>query len=163
MSTRTNIIVIGKGFQIVLYRHHDGYPAVTGADLVNAIDRTKIESDNDCAGYGAAEFAQYLLAMPRGNGDKKPQFELTDDLHGDIEHVYQIHWPDGNGSRLTIQHAEPKDEKQIDGWRSIATRYTLEEFRAFVNDERAAMNARIVQYRKMRGQPADPTDALQPV
>lgn len=163
MGTRTNVIIIGKGFQIVLYRHWDGYPGVTGADLVRVIDGCKsFATPAARQGYGAAAVVRSLLDMKEADGVRS-MFEITDALHGDIEHVYQIHWPDGHGSELSISHAEVSTEADIDGWRDLAKRYTLEDFRAMVNLERVKINARVEAMRKAGAAHLADAEEYQPV
>ena len=159
MGTRCNVIIIGKGFQIVLYRHWDGYPAETGAALLSALEARNAAEAAD--GFGAAALVRHLLSQAEGG---RKDFEITDALHGDIEHVYQIHWPDGNGSSLVIKHAAVDSEAQIDNWRDYARAYSLETFRAMVNSERRECNARIEQMRRKANKPAPSADELyQPV
>lgn len=151
MGTRANVIIIGQQFQIVLYRHWDGYPAETGAALLQALGDKATNGE----AHGAAAFVSRLLAQGE-NGRK--DFELTDALHGDIEHVYQVHWSDGRGSALTIKHAEVSTEAEIDNWREKANTYTPESFRAFVNTDRTMINHRIAEMRRRAGKPAPTPD-----
>lgn len=166
MGTRCNVIIIGKGFQIVLYRHWDGYPAETGADLIRAVDGCKsfaVPAARE--GYGAAAVVRSLLDLKEPDGVRSV-FEITDALHGDIEHVYQIHWPDGRGSLLGLKHAEVSSEAEIDDWRNRAKSYDLDDFRAMVNLERVKINVRTAALRKASeswGRMAPAEDDYQPV
>lgn len=158
MGTRCNVIVIGKGFQVVLYRHWDGYPAETGAALLSSLEARNAAEAAD--GFGAAALVRHLLSQGE---DGRKDFEITDALHGDIEHVYQIHWPDGNGSALVIKHAAVDSEAQIDNWRDYARAYSLETFRAMVNRERAAVNLRIDAMRRAGAAHLKDAEEYQPV
>lgn len=74
MSTRCNVkIKMGKTV-VWFYRHHDGYPSETGADLY-----TKIADAKNCT-----DMIQSLL-----NDDC---YEITDQQHGDIEWMYDFFW-----------------------------------------------------------------------
>jgi len=89
MGTRCNVVVkLSPESQVILYRHWDGYPAVTGADLVTIARRTIETADPYSLG---THLLKALIAETRGGEGRdadKPQYELTDSIHGDVEHVY---------------------------------------------------------------------------
>jgi len=74
MSTRCNVkIKMGKTV-VWFYRHHDGYPSETGADLYGKIADSKNFTD----------MIQNLL--------NDACYEITDQQHGDIEWMYEFDW-----------------------------------------------------------------------
>lgn len=78
MSTRSNIIVTGRGDDCILYRHYDGYPSGVGFDLESIFFKKNSESfvDNE-------ECATYIHTMD-------DLFEYDDAIAGDIEFLYTI-------------------------------------------------------------------------
>ena len=74
MSTRCNVkLKMGKTV-VWFYRHYDGYPSETGADLYTKIADAKNFTD----------MIQSLLS--------DAFYELTDQQHGDIEWMYEFDW-----------------------------------------------------------------------
>ncbi len=88
MSTRGNIVIKRGDDEIHIYRHWDGKPSITGADLL------KICRDSNFDVFGI------IQSMAR-----EGQYELTQFKHGDAEYQYTIdidrknveaiHIPDG--------------------------------------------------------------------
>ena len=84
MSTRCNVkIKMGKTV-MWFYRHHDGYPSETGADLY-----TKIAD--------AKNFTDMIQSLLNDNC-----YVITDQQHGDIEWMYEFNW-ETNSRIKTIQ------------------------------------------------------------
>ncbi len=131
MSTRANIILTGgTGDQrFTLYHHHDGYPSWLGAVLLEHAWFAQLGTD---------AMANRLLKMDDSG------FELTDSIHGDIEHLYWIEGRPGSREPM-IQWAARAGDWESDKWQNSRTRFTLDEFAAFVNSERRDCNARICQ------------------
>jgi hypothetical protein len=93
MSTRTNILVTHGSTRIYLYRHCDGYPSETGADLAAKLNQCKRIDD-----FLAAILAERYEATSFRTG--QPVYEITSEVHGDIEWAYAIDFDTGNGSAL---------------------------------------------------------------
>lgn len=74
MSTRCNVKIKMGETVVWFYRHYDGYPSETGADLYTKIADAKNFTD----------MIQILL-----NDDC---YEITDQQHGDIEWMYEFNW-----------------------------------------------------------------------
>jgi hypothetical protein len=92
MSTRANIIIKDDNTILYFYRHSDGYPEITGADLIEFIKMysTKLR-DNPLQSAG------WLIL--RGHEEYKKDnynpwkvgaYEPTDRLHADVEYIYVI-------------------------------------------------------------------------
>lgn len=87
MSTRTNILLTFGKSRLWIYRHCDGYPAETGADLVNALN-TAIYDPTSAGRDVADRFLKVLMAQRYDDG--RQVFELTTGPHGDIEWLYSF-------------------------------------------------------------------------
>lgn len=90
MSTRANVVVVHGETVVFLYRHWDGYPSDCGADLgakLLACDRS------------AGEFLRSILVDKREQdsygGSPGSVYELTTEIHGDIEWLYVFDFKDG--------------------------------------------------------------------
>jgi hypothetical protein len=79
MSTRANIVVSMGDTKVILYRHHDGYARSTGVDLVNKLRSVTTNEE---------QFLIDLLAYEGETGRRA--YELTSEIHGDIEWAYWI-------------------------------------------------------------------------
>lgn len=161
MSTRSNIEVKGGSFSVMLYRHCDGYPAVTGAHVLELAKKHK-RHGCEWNSLVATAMASGLIQSSSGtNHDGKPRFdyELTEGVHGDIEHFYRVHFREVG---TVISHAfrnvrEQKDWSQTD-WDNAATQYDLAAFAAMVNKDRERINTNIRRYTKERGEELKPDD-----
>lgn len=154
MSTRTNIVVTIGESRVYLYRHHDGYLAETGADLVVKLQAAIGTADAHRSPEGAADaFLAAIFAekYEQQSYEKAPRrvYELTSDLHGDIEHAYFIDFtPRFNTGCVSIRHAaRPKcwseENLEVEDWTANAKRHSLDSFRVAVNKDREETNARI--------------------
>jgi len=74
MSTRCNVKIRMGETVVWFYRHYDGYPSETGADLYTKIADAKNFTD----------MTQSLLS--------DDCYEITDMKHGDIEWMYEFNW-----------------------------------------------------------------------
>jgi len=134
MGTRTNIIVKYGATKTFIYRHWDGYPAVTGFDLIKLYRETN----------GAGEFVASLLTARRENEDL-PQYELTTEVSGDIEFLYVVRFNrQNNNATFKVVEREAATEKD---WPMITTTeidnakvLDLAGLAFLVNSERAKMN-----------------------
>lgn len=81
MGTRCNILLKNGATKVWLYRHWDGYPSCTGADLARHIQK---------ADGNAGTLLKNLLTQERDNEPGRVEYELTNDVHGDIEWLYVI-------------------------------------------------------------------------
>jgi len=83
MSTRCNIALQNKNRMVLLYRHHDGYPAVTGLWLARAMRRAQRSGMSE-----PTATANLLLRDVYPATDHlpaRPVAELADDVQADIE------------------------------------------------------------------------------
>ncbi len=73
MATRCNIVIKRGEDEILIYRHWDGKPSVTGVELLKICQ----ESNYD--------FFRIIQSMARDG-----QYELTQYKHGDAEYEYTV-------------------------------------------------------------------------
>lgn len=148
MSTRANIVLESGESRVYLYRHCDGYPAETGADLVRLLAAT---------GGSASGFLQSLLDQryekQSYESAAKRIYELTSEVHGDIEYLYRVRLVSGWENREPLigfsHHAIGSDRPDN------ANGVVLGSLRVFcdaVNAEIRAQNVRLEQLK--REQPA---------
>lgn len=154
MSTRTNIVIKHGDSTIYIYRHHDGYLAETGADLLTKLAAVVGTPECHMSVEGMADkfvrsiFAEYYEQQSYET-TPKAVYELTTELHGDIEHAYYIEFGEHfNTGPVSIRHAARPDnwhseDVEVEDWARIAKRYSVDSFRAAVNKDREACNARI--------------------
>ena len=86
MSTRSNIVVNYGDSKIFIYRHWDGYLEATGYDIAS----TLIHHSNPNS------FVRALLSKKEDSSFTRAanyQYELTSEIHGDIEWLYTITFP----------------------------------------------------------------------
>jgi len=141
MSTRTNIKLTHGETVVVLYRHHDGYPAETGADLVTRLR---------LAGQSVNAFLQGLLDARYDKASYEDEarriYEITSAVHGDIDWAYAIEF---DGQHMAIGAGEVKRGAVEDPYAfamAVAThnQTSLERFVAnVVNPAIAEQNARL--------------------
>ena len=138
MSTRCNIKItepaIGK--TVWLYRHCDGYPAETGADLVQCV--------RAYFAYDCEMLAQFIMRHGIETDEHtgfRMNYELTSNINGDIEHLYVIELGvDTDGNRLlgwghAAGYGPSIEANVIMGNRA--------ELVGLVNQDRKARNARL--------------------
>ena len=115
MSTRTNIVIKDKfmGHTFYIYRHHDGYPAYPGEHVL------EIAKMNN-----ATNAIKYLLTREDAN------YEMTTNIHGDIEHLYVVELPTGK-----IEYGTGGYGQEI-----VAEKKTRQEFADLVNKDRKHIN-----------------------
>lgn len=154
MSTRTNLVITCGRSTIYIYRHCDGYPAETGADILAKLREAIGPADAHRSPNGAANYftrAIFLEHYDQQSYEKvpRPMYELTTELHGDIEHAYFIEFRDRfNTGPVSIRHAARpqnwhKEDAEVDDWTTAGRRYSFESFAELVNADRKASNARI--------------------
>lgn len=164
MSTRTNIIVKGGKFSLILYRHYDGYPAEAGAHLLETLKACGMTGDlsrrhpDDCAASFVNRLLRTHCADSFGSGGVRFEYEVTTEIHGDIEHLYRVEFTNGGGVKVShrtidIGQSDQGDSILVSGLVS----YSLAAFADMVNRERAGINARM----RARGMPD--ADALETV
>lgn len=76
MSTRSQVKVIFKGKEVILYHHCDGYPEGVGFCLLKIMDKFKKTNDR----------------MIINDMVKKGDFEITFGNHCDIEYYYELNF-----------------------------------------------------------------------
>lgn len=75
MSTRSNIKLIDQFGEILLYKHHDGYPE--GPGIIHFM-RSHLEKNSE----SAEQLANELI--------KTTEVQVSNSIHGDIEWYYEI-------------------------------------------------------------------------
>lgn len=95
MSTRANIEIQDGRTNLVLYRHLDGYPAMTGLHLIQTL---RSASTKEC-------FVTSLLSH-HTNGRKT--YAITDGIHGDIDYKYVIEYMDSIKPWFTVYERDRK-------------------------------------------------------
>lgn len=104
MSTRANIIFKDKVATLYFYRHSDGYPDVTGADLkefctyyYKHMRKDAMQSAGWLIVHGYQTMKTDDMAFTRRYGSqstgtewKVGYYEPTSDIHGDVEYIYVI-------------------------------------------------------------------------
>lgn len=93
MSTRCNIIIQNGKSRTFIYRHSDGYLTATGLDLQQKL-RAKPT---------ATQFMRALLGDmydATSYCDARPVYELTTEVHGDIEWLYLIDFDREGGVKI---------------------------------------------------------------
>ena len=103
MSTRANVIIKDGRSTVYLYRHSDGYPEVTGADLKafvkdyqsGAMRLDTMQSSGWLIVRGHKEYLEKPFTgkpdiSDKFSGWKVGAYECTDQLHGDVEYIYII-------------------------------------------------------------------------
>jgi len=142
MATRANIIIKCGDTTLHLYRHWDGYPAETGAHLLETfLDTSK--------SLGANAFVKALLAdcedKPDPNGNPRYRYEATSGLHGDIEHAYSFtlqEWGSGSGSLIEFSYGRCPIGGELT-WQEMP----LGSFAELVNSDRRSMNLNLARLR----------------
>jgi hypothetical protein len=145
MSTRTNILVTFGESTVYLYRHHDGYPSETGADLVTKLRGCEGSADKFLHALLAEQYEATSYCGPRNI------YELTSEVHGDIKWAYSVLFYRYGDKSPTIGAAQcPFDEDTDVGMaRARASRMTPDDFvRKLVNPEIVAENQRLAQLRQ---------------
>jgi len=127
---------------VYLYRHHDGYPACAGVDLAEALATSKT----------CTALVQTLLDRRYDKQsyetDAKRMYEVTTDVHGDIEWLYKITFS-GDFGRVVkvgcegIMFTAYHEDKIGHVAKTLKATDTVEEFTAYVKREEADMLARI--------------------
>lgn len=143
MSTRANILVLFGLTKLYLYRHSDGYPAVNGADICEAMQ---------AAGKDATKFVGALLAKQyeaTSFSPARPIYEVTTDVHGDIEWFYCVKFDRGahrdRDPTIGWGHRAPGDDE---GLRVPNPINTVEDLRQLVNADRKRINRRIGEMKR---------------
>lgn len=160
MSTRTNIVIINGQSRVYMYRHSDGYLGECGADLILKLEaawgtpKAHHSPEGTADRFLRALFAEYYEQQSYEISPRKV-YELTTEMHGDIEHVYYVEFKapqtdDKAEPCFFIRHAKRPTDWSIEDWelQHQTKRYSVESFRAAVNKDRAEMNARIAELRK---------------
>lgn len=141
MATRCNIRVSDKENKLWIYRHWDGYPAGTGADLARQLKKAaKYDHDR------LPTFVRLLLDQrdEQQSYETEPSrpYEITTGMHGDIEWLYEVSF----GKLGIIVHVKEFKLRE-DKWVDHGHLY-LGAFRSFVAKDLLAMRNRIKQLKR---------------
>jgi hypothetical protein len=140
MGTRANIVIEYGKTRIFLYRHWDGYLASAGADLVEAVNKRQ----------SATELLGALLAE-KFDGEDKAVYEITSGIHGDIEYLYRVKYPEyGDGMGWVLIGYAKRYGWDKDLELSAVGLDTMEAFQEKVEPAVAAMKARIAAHEAAR-------------
>jgi hypothetical protein len=136
MSTRTNIIVKNGETKLFLYRHHDGYLAGAGADLAIELRKAGQNCTAFVAGLLGKQYEATSYCGPR------PIYEVTSELHGDIEYAYVVKFDRNQQKAPQIGFAQRgKGEQEVELYQ--VSMGSLQRFVGEVNAAIAAQNARL--------------------
>ena len=139
MGTRSNLIVRVGQTRVFIYRHWDGYLSENGKDIAKAM----IAARQNPGRSESTEFLANLLNSREEPNSRDPEgrrhYELTADIHGDIEWLYVI---DYTADAVLVGYASGSYDTNFTE-SSARPVLTLEEFVGAVNseiekDERAA-------------------------
>ncbi len=127
MSTRANVIIKDEHTTLYFYRHSDGYPDCTGADLKEFVQDYKsgalrLDAMQSAGWLIVRGHFEYKSQEPEGMPDRQPDrtgprpdikdrysgwkvgaYEPTTEIHGDVEYVYTI---DLVAQKLTCSRAK---------------------------------------------------------
>jgi hypothetical protein len=138
MATRTNIVIELGSSRLYLYRHWDGYPAETGGDLVNKLS---------ASGRNPTKFLASLMAeMDEATSYRAAShvYEVTSDLHGDIEWIYVVKFYDSAGFGVAmrpVRNGANEDAVLVEALKDLGS---LDRFATQVNIDRKEINQRMV-------------------
>jgi len=125
MSTRTNVILQNDDCKVILYRHCDGYPEETGVDIYkkvkDAVDGGKYSA------YGAlleSFLAERYKAEESISGKEKAVYEITDSIHGDIDHLYKVE------VFRTYKYSEEREANVFAGYDAVIFHSEIDKERA---------------------------------
>ncbi len=154
MATRSNILITmldqPKGTRVWIYRHWDGYPAVTGGDLLQQLIAT--QPKHHASYMWPHYFATALLTSKRDEApdspnNDQPQYELTNAEHGDIEHLYVFSF---HADEPEIHHISRHDwGTPLFGHVTEYSALTIPEFTDVVNKDRRDLNDTIRKAKEM--------------
>lgn len=146
MSTRSNIVILAGKNKVIFYRHWDGYLAETGKDIAQKL--IDAQSNMTTKNELLVSFAS----------DKN--YEITSDIHGDIEYLYEIHLGSsftGDNKVLEVNiRWNDRNRSRVAGLRKDWTNLTNlnlqspEQFAGSVNDAIEEMNSIIRAENKHR-------------
>jgi hypothetical protein len=140
MATRSNILVMYGSTKLYVYRHWDGYPAENGADIYAAL----VAAEGNPTKF-VSELLGKTESEARLDGAKRPHYEVTTDIHGDIEWLYSVKFESlGSRGGPLIGWASRKPGND-DGLRVPNPVQTIEQLLELVNNDRKLINYRIQQ------------------
>jgi hypothetical protein len=148
MASHAHIAFIFEDTRVYLAREFDGYPAVTGADLVFAVLGAPTLSPSECS--------DALLALhyaPHEFNSGKPVYERTLTVDPRAEWFYIVHFGDVTlpDSAVTFacvrRHVEQTADAVFEAART-ADRVTLGEFVRLVNSDRRRISRRLLELRR---------------
>lgn len=148
MSTRSMVVFMDSGYgsrgrTLSLYRHWDGYPAESGAAILEAL-----KGAQDCEEAASRLLSnRYNATSYKGS---EPVYRLADwtpEQQGDLEHVYIISraatvWNVLHQERINSSYNEKSGEYR---WSEL--NYGLAALAQLVNADRAAINANLAKLR----------------
>jgi len=138
MATRSNVVIKFPGTSdVYLCRHWDGYLSENGAIVAIAARKLaegSLNTDNIVDWFTNQQY------------EGRPLYHLTDDIHGDIEHLYYIELTErGN---VIVSHGQGYGEN------IPVKRYKVSTFIKKINANRRSINRRFdpneCQYRMLR-------------
>ena len=166
MSTRCNIIIEHGSTRLYVYRHWDGYPSCTGADLLEKLQAAR---GPETAHYGRFTSSRFITALltdmdePTVYRKARPHYETTTEVHGDIDYLYRIRFDNDRAPTigvldLTFSGGNSERRGKVDA--SDVSLTTPAGFTAFVNQEIRDANARMQAYYAKQNQPWEPQAEL---
>ena len=136
MATRCNLIVKEGKTRVYLYRHWDGYPAECGAVIATALAAAKGNVNSFMVNLLANQYEA------TAHSPAQPMYEFTNDLHGDVEYVYEINF-NRDPSRMIRVSSRGSEYPELEQWCENGTWCSLQGLVAQVNSDRLAINNRM--------------------
>lgn len=143
MGTRSNIVIEVGSSRVYLYRHWDGYLAGAGRDIYSKLV---------AAGSNADQFLRSLMAEMDEATSYRPAkgvYELTSEVHGDIEYLYFVRFSDRGSREPEIGWAtfRPGDDRSP-SIKAVGALGSAEAFKGAVNRAIVEQNARLAQLKR---------------
>ena len=137
MATRCNIKITDEKNTYYLYRHWDGYPAETGAHVLEIAQEINQPAWNYSWCSKALQAVNRFFGKIHGDtidNSYRSYYELTERPHGDIEHFYHIEFLPENVVWINYAHGYGPDLE------NDTRPNSLDEFRCLINAERKICN-----------------------
>lgn len=142
MSTRCNIIIQNGKSRTFIYRHSDGYLTATGLDI-----QQKLRAHPDATSFVRALLTEMYEATSYCAA--RPVYELTTNVHGDIEWLYLVKFDESGVKVAAMQCGFAASGTPIDPEQALACIRAgdMSDFIRAINREARETNERIKKLR----------------
>jgi hypothetical protein len=145
MSTPALILIEHGETRVYLYRHHDGNPCATGADLVTHIRNASYYRDSSAQSW-APDPNELIAAMITAKySDGREVYEVTANTNCGANYFYHVKIPDYRGVFLIGWAKRGRDEREVS---RIVDGGSLEKFVSHVNHDILITNHIIEQHKR---------------